>query len=311
VPFDSYLSRYFQEILQKTSKSTEQVTIEPNGEWHVDGDQNAREQKTNGYQTANGADDDSDDDDLIEITDPRTRQIKQEAPVTPFSLNTPSVGSREASVSTAPGSISRPQVGQKRKSEVIDLTLSDDDEPPRPNKRQETSYNTPNSIPDQRNNNGYQVLKYSNVMRAPGANGVSFSVVRPPSLTPLSGPPNQPQQSTANGSIPLSSPGMRPAGLNISPSPFSPPPNRTPSFSNPGPFPPPPRPQGYQNGRPMQQFSPADQQRQSSLTHTHNLDPNPAYQNPDIYLPQPVQGGASVDRQLREFLMRQGATSGR
>jgi hypothetical protein len=70
--------------------------------------------------------DDDDSDDLVEISGPRPTvmtTIKAEAPNTPSSMATPSVTS------------DAPNRGQKRPSEVIDLTISDDDEPPhkRPN----------------------------------------------------------------------------------------------------------------------------------------------------------------------------------
>ena len=44
----------------------------------------------------------------------------------------------------APSTGTGPRPGQKRKSEVIDLTLSDDDEPP----AKKPHYSTPNSLPD-------------------------------------------------------------------------------------------------------------------------------------------------------------------
>lgn len=120
------VDQYVQDILSK-ARTTDQVTIQPNGEWSTEKD--IPPKHTN-------HDDDSDDD-LVEITDYRVQAIKSEAAPTPVSLSTPPLPSREPS--TAPRS------GQKRTSEVVDLTLSDDEDT-RPSKK--VAYTTPNSIPD-------------------------------------------------------------------------------------------------------------------------------------------------------------------
>jgi len=121
------VDQYVEEILSK-ARNTDQVTIQPSGEWSTEKDVKPKQ---------NGHHDDSDDD-LIEIPDYRVQAIKTEAAPTPTSLSTPPLPSRETS--TAPRS------AQKRKSEVVDLTLSDDDEPVRPTKK--VAYTTPNSLPD-------------------------------------------------------------------------------------------------------------------------------------------------------------------
>ncbi|KAJ4366889.1 E3 SUMO-protein ligase pli1 [Neocucurbitaria cava] len=113
------VDQYVEEILNK-ARNTDQVTIEPSGEWSTEKD---TPPKRNGF---NATEDDSDDD-LVEIPDYRIRAIKSEAAPTPTSLSTPPLPSRETS--TAPRS------GNKRTSEVVDLTLSDDDEPVRPTKK--------------------------------------------------------------------------------------------------------------------------------------------------------------------------------
>lgn len=112
---------YVEEILRK-ARNADQVTIQPNGEWSLEREPSPP--RRNGYN----AHDDSDDD-LVDITDYRDRisAIKHEAAPTPVSLSTPPLPSRDSS--TAPRS------GTKRPSEVVDLTLSDDDEPPRPAKK--------------------------------------------------------------------------------------------------------------------------------------------------------------------------------
>jgi E3 SUMO-protein ligase PIAS1 len=127
------VDQYVEEILGKV-RNADQVTIQPNGEWSLEKDTSPPRKTGNGY----GAQDDSDDD-LIEISDYRDRvtAIKSEAAPTPVSLSTPPILSRETS--TAPRS-------NKRTSEVVDLTLSDDDEPPRPAKK--VAYHVPSSLPD-------------------------------------------------------------------------------------------------------------------------------------------------------------------
>lgn len=124
------VDEYVSEILSK-ARNVDQVTIQPSGEWSTETNSSP---KNNGYADH----DDFSDDDLVEISDFRVNAIKNEHVPTPVSLNTPSVHSRETS--------SAPRSGQKRKSEVVDLTLSDDDEPPRPTKK--VAYNTPSHHPD-------------------------------------------------------------------------------------------------------------------------------------------------------------------
>ncbi|OAK94868.1 hypothetical protein IQ06DRAFT_330016 [Phaeosphaeriaceae sp. SRC1lsM3a] len=130
------VDQYVEEILGKV-RNADQVTIQPNGEWSTD--KASSPPRNNGY----GAHDDSDDD-LVEISDYRDRvtAIKHEAAPTPVSLSTPPLQSRETS--SAPRS-------NKRTAEVVDLTLSDDDEPPRPAKK--VAYNPPSSTPDSRRYN--------------------------------------------------------------------------------------------------------------------------------------------------------------
>lgn len=123
------VDQYVEEILNK-ARNTDQVTIQPSGEWSTEKDVKPKHNHRH-------HDDDSEDD-LVEISDYRVQAIKSEAAPTPTSITTPPLPSREPS--TAPRS------GQKRTAEVVDLTLSDDDEPPRPTKK--VAYTTPNSIPD-------------------------------------------------------------------------------------------------------------------------------------------------------------------
>ncbi|KAG9196430.1 E3 SUMO-protein ligase PIAS1 [Alternaria panax] len=121
------VDQYVEEILGK-ARNTDQVTIQPSGEWSTEKDVKPKQ----------NAHHDHSDDDLIEIPDYRVQAIKTEAAPTPTSLSTPPLPSRETSIA--------PRSAQKRKSEVVDLTLSDDDEPVRPTKK--VAYTTPNSLPD-------------------------------------------------------------------------------------------------------------------------------------------------------------------
>lgn len=136
--------RYFEDILRNTSSSTTQVAVEPNGRWF-----SASEKKT-GVKDESPDDDDSDGD--LRIVNPVKRErdslggasnlfgAQFAAPTPP--RPSPSVAS---AASGARGS-------NKRKSEVIDLTLSDDDEPV----RKRPAYSTPSSLPDQgQRPNGY------------------------------------------------------------------------------------------------------------------------------------------------------------
>lgn len=108
----------------------DQVTIEPDGSWSQG---NKIDISSNNGKDA--AYDSDSDDDLVELTDARLSAVKMEKTERPsnavFATQTPPQSSREAS---AAGS-NAPRSGNKRNAEVIDLTLSDDDEPPRPAKR--------------------------------------------------------------------------------------------------------------------------------------------------------------------------------
>lgn len=145
------IDQYVQDILARTSSAVEQVTIEPEGDWHEV--KQADEHRGKPQQRA--AYDNDSDDDIVEVPDSRVDRLKAEASATPALVQgTPPLSSREQSVSTA--SVARPPTNgaAKRTNAVIDLTLSDEDEPPRPAKRQNTSqstsYNTPMSLPDAR-----------------------------------------------------------------------------------------------------------------------------------------------------------------
>ncbi len=151
-----------RDILQKTSKSIDQVTVQPDGKWelHVK-PESARASK---MSNDNGVTSDSDDD-LVEITksgDTVLMGAPKPGPGSSFNAVPRSV-SREQSTSSGPArSIST--INGKRPAAVIDLTSSgdEDDEPPvRAPKRQQTTVNnyTPPAMPAYRSpapySNGY------------------------------------------------------------------------------------------------------------------------------------------------------------
>jgi len=118
--------RYARQILAETSESIEQVTIEPNGEWAVPG---AKKEATPNHAASF-----VDDDDLVisEVTKTAGRSTtagSMPSTASPHLATPTSVASRDTSAV--------PRSSNKRPApEVIDLTLSDDeDEPPRPVKR--------------------------------------------------------------------------------------------------------------------------------------------------------------------------------
>lgn len=134
------VDEYVQDILRNVPRGTDQVTVKPDGQWRNEKEPPAAKRRSNANGYGYGYDDDDDsEEELVELPDYRVTAIKSEAVPTPQSLpsiRTPPAPSREAS--------SAPRTGSKRGSEVIDLTLSDDDEP-RPKK---VAYSTPNSVPD-------------------------------------------------------------------------------------------------------------------------------------------------------------------
>jgi E3 SUMO-protein ligase PIAS1 len=187
------VDQYVEEILDKV-RNADQVTIQPNGDWSTEKEPSPP--RRNGY----GEHDDSDDEDeLVELTDYRDRvsAIKSEAAPTPVSLSTPPLPSRETS--TAPRS-------NKRPSEVVDLTLSDDDEPVRPAKK--VAYHVPTNPPDPPHRYQLPPLPHSAAHGRPPAypdflyGGAAVYHPRPPST-----PPNR----TGHGSYRPPLPNSRPS----------------------------------------------------------------------------------------------------
>ncbi|KAF7189961.1 E3 SUMO-protein ligase pli1, partial [Pseudocercospora fuligena] len=201
------IDKYFEEILQQTPTSVEKVDIEPDGQWHMLKEEDSQPKGHSSRGKPAPYDDDFDDDDIVEVSDPTSKSrptngvpvgngstpsLLSPLPGSGFAINTPPLSSRGPSA--APSTASAQQSNKRPASAVIDLTLSDDeDEPPRPAKRQSTntsthhgtsahSYSTPNSLPDPRPTSYYGGQTYvadsyrqpvSNTARPPSSHGRS------------------------------------------------------------------------------------------------------------------------------------------
>ncbi|KAH5740662.1 hypothetical protein HBI17_176240 [Parastagonospora nodorum] len=186
------VDQYVEEILRKV-RNADQVTIKPNGDWSTD--KAPSPPRKDGYS----AHDDSDED-LVEISDYRDRvtAIKSEAAPTPVSLSTPPIPSRETS--TAPRS-------NKRSAPVVDLTLSDDDEPVRPAKK--VAYSTPNSVPD--HTRRYQLPPLSHSAAHSRPMPPSYHGMHSSSRHEYSRPPSTPPDRSGYGSYRPPPPNSRPS----------------------------------------------------------------------------------------------------
>ncbi|RGP60518.1 e3 sumo- ligase pli1 [Fusarium longipes] len=132
---------YVKDILAKTSKSQETVTIEPNGDWHTKSSEDSSQGQTNGDPSHQSTYDDDDDDELVisEVNPIGHRRMETPKNATP-SVNAP-VSTGRDSLSAGPRGIASTSA-KRPAAAVIDLTLSDDDdEPAPPPKRQNTSTN--------------------------------------------------------------------------------------------------------------------------------------------------------------------------
>ncbi|KLJ08905.1 hypothetical protein EMPG_15668 [Blastomyces silverae] len=124
------IDQYVDNILRSTPSSLDQVTVDPDGEWHISRDDDNLTPGGDPFPPTHGR-----DDDLIEIQDSRVVSLKQEPSPAMTLHSTPPAQTGE--LSSTP-SASRPTPNNKRPaSQVIDLTISDDEdeEPPRPTKR--------------------------------------------------------------------------------------------------------------------------------------------------------------------------------
>ncbi|QSS50314.1 MIZ zinc finger protein [Histoplasma capsulatum var. duboisii H88] len=125
------IDQYVDNILKSTPPNLDQVTVDPDGKWHIGRDDDNPVLGGNPPPPTGGG-----EDDLIEIQDSRLATLKEEPSTTPMTLHsTPSVQTGEFLFAQ---STSRPTPNNKRPaSQVIDLTVSDDEdeEPCRPAKR--------------------------------------------------------------------------------------------------------------------------------------------------------------------------------
>jgi E3 SUMO-protein ligase PIAS1 len=135
------LNRYVKDILEKTPKSQETVTIEPNGEWHLKSTDDSSQGHTNGNSSYTNTFDDDDDDLVIsEVNSIGHRRLETPKISTP-TISTPATAGRDVSSSAGPRGIASTSA-KRPMAAIIDLTLSDDDDDlPPPPKRQNTSMN--------------------------------------------------------------------------------------------------------------------------------------------------------------------------
>ena len=148
---------YVQDILHSTSKSTEQVTIEPNGVWRSGAHESDSSASADGSKKK-AAFPSWESEDLIEITDLHSNMVKPEPVSTPnpFESHFQPFYSRETS--TAATSANRSTPGKRQGDNVIDLTLSsdeDEDPPRRPVKRQSTAGNYTPGLPSKPSQDTY------------------------------------------------------------------------------------------------------------------------------------------------------------
>jgi E3 SUMO-protein ligase PIAS1 len=118
------LPRYVRDILDRTSQDVEQVDIEPNGQWKAHGSVEQEEEPEPQHEALAIDDDDLVISEVSYVGNRGTNTPNTLAPTT--STPTPvTAASREGSSMPRSG-------GNKRGHEVIDLTLSEDEEPPEP-----------------------------------------------------------------------------------------------------------------------------------------------------------------------------------
>lgn len=126
--------KFVEDILQRTSKSQDSVTIEPDGRWRLTTDNDSPDEKAETHQDRDQDDyedyynDEDDDDDLVEISDFRPSGVPANMR-TPNMAQTPPMMGADPSL-TGPSSASRSN--KRPREEVIDLTLDDDDEDDQP-----------------------------------------------------------------------------------------------------------------------------------------------------------------------------------
>ncbi|KAJ5715043.1 uncharacterized protein N7483_012224 [Penicillium malachiteum] len=110
------VDQYVDEILKSTESDVDQVVVEPNGDWSQPDNSNAAKLA--------GTTPTTDDDDLIEISEPSLGTVKQEPITSNILLERTPAQSRETSTPSSAVRMS----SKKRPAPVIDLTASDDED---------------------------------------------------------------------------------------------------------------------------------------------------------------------------------------
>lgn len=128
-PFENLaVDDYVRDILERTSEDAEQVTIEPDGHWREQGEEPKSDPTPQGGSPGFIAKIE-DDDELVMYTAPQSNGTNGAS----NGFGTPSRSYAPNGTKAAPAqeSSSTPKTGNKRTAEVIDLTLSsDEDEEP-------------------------------------------------------------------------------------------------------------------------------------------------------------------------------------
>lgn len=113
------MDQYVNDILNSTPGDTEAVTVQPDGRWSIQRDPETTTNRNSNPTPSD--DDDDDDDDLVEIAGEKPEIRPKVETLTPHSVRTPPLSSREES--------SGPRSNKRPREDVIDLTFSDDEAP--------------------------------------------------------------------------------------------------------------------------------------------------------------------------------------
>ena len=118
------LDQYVNDILNLTPKDVESVSVEPDGKWHI-----PTPAENPGGRTSNPtpSDDDDDDEDLVEISNGPSFLTPKLETLIPHSVRTPPLSSREDSMAPSASRAST-STNKRPRGDVIDLTLSDDED---------------------------------------------------------------------------------------------------------------------------------------------------------------------------------------
>lgn len=122
------VDQYVKDILDHTSESTEQVTIEPDGQWRAQASSEPEPKRPRYSSGVNASVIDDDDDEVVPLDSFSVQSARNTLTPNQSLFGTPASAQGNGSSSGS----------RKRPAEVIDLTLSDDedDEPVRAPKRQ-------------------------------------------------------------------------------------------------------------------------------------------------------------------------------